>query len=254
MRLSQVVVLLAFISGCDPGEDSWAQYRSDHTYYGGPPSVSPDGRNVVFSSPRSGGGDLYRVAREGLTRLTESEDFEAQPFYSPSGDKIAYVREGGGWRHVWVMNADGSNQTQLTTGRVLDDLVGFSPDCRKIYFTRAMPSSGPSREAVYYVMDADGQNLHPNPPGSRPARSDEYPSADGRFILAFGPYGSSAVRVLTSDTREEMARLKIPPGLISRPALSHDAKTIVFSLLEPGVNDVAVYLIRRDRLTLEKLR
>ena len=137
MRRYLASLLLVIASGCDSGEDSWAHYQRQHIWNGGSPSVSPDGRSVVFSSPSSGRGDIYCVAREGLTRLTRSEEFEAQPFYSPSGDMISYVRESGGWRHVWVMGADGSNQTQVTTGSVLDDLVGFSPDGRKIYFIRA---------------------------------------------------------------------------------------------------------------------
>src|SRR3974390_432032 len=123
MKALRSLILLAILPGCDSGEDSWATYQRQHIWNGGSPSVSPDGESVVFSSPSSGHGDIYSVSRRGLTRLTQKEEFEAHPLYSPSGDKIAYVRESGGWRHVWIMNAVGSNQTQLTTGRGIDDIV-----------------------------------------------------------------------------------------------------------------------------------
>lgn len=254
MKRFLATLLLAIATGCDSGDDSWAHYQAQHIYNGGSPSVSPDQSSVVFSSPTSGPGDIYRVAREGSTRLTRSEEFEAQPCYSPSGDKIAYVRETGGWRHIWIMSADGSNQTQLTTGRALDDLVSFSADGRRIEFTRAMPSSGLGREAVSYSIDSDGSNLHEHSPGLYRARNDEFVSADGSRLIVFGPYASSRIRVLNSKTRVEVESLEIPAGLISRPALSYDGGTITFSLLEEGGRDVSVFVIRRDRMRPEKLR
>jgi len=254
MTMLRSVILLAILPGCDSGEDSWATYQRQHLWNGGSPSVSPDGQCVVFSSPSSGRGDIYSVTRIGLTRLTQSEEFEAQPLYSPSGDKIAYERESNGWTHIWIMNADGSNQTQLTTGRVLDGLVSFSRDGQKLYFSRALPSTGLGREAACHVVDLDGRNLRPQTPEPCPAASDEFPSDDGRRLIAFGPYASSAIRVLDSGTRAEVGRINMPPGLLSRPALSYDGKMIAFCLLEDGANDVSIYVIRRDRLTAEKLR
>jgi TolB protein len=254
MHLLRALVLLVLLSGCDSGQDSWALYKSDHLYNGGSPSVSPDGRSVVFSSPRSGRGDIYRLTRGRLTRLTRSNEFEAQPIYSPSGEKIAYERESDGWTHVWVMNADGSNQSQLTTGRAMDSLVGYSPDGKKIYFTRGMPSSGLGREGVDLVMDADGRNLRRQPPRPWPASVDEFPSADGTRIIAFGPYSRSKIRVLNSATREEVGRLETPAGELSSPVLSYDGKMIAFSLFEDGAEDVSVYVIRLDQLALQKLR
>ncbi len=254
MTLLRSVVLLATLPGCDSGEDTWAVYQRQHLWNGGAPSVSPDGQSVVFSSPSTGHGDIYCVAREGLTRLTRSEEFEAQPLYSPSGNKIAYERESGGWRHVWIMNADGSNQAQLTSGRRLDFPIAVSRDGQKLYFGRALPTTGLGREVVYYVMDLDGRNLRPQSPQPRPAAPSEFPTGDGKRLITFGPYSSSAIRVLDSGTRSEVGRIEIPHGLHSRPALSYDGKAIVFSLLEDGANDVSIYLIRRDRLTAEKLR
>jgi Tol biopolymer transport system component len=189
-----------------------------------------------------------------LSRLTRSDEFEAEPLYSPSGDKIAYVRESGGWSHVWIMDADGGNQTQLTTGRVLDSPVGFSPDGKKLSFTRALPSMGLAREGACYEVDLDGRNLRPQSREPCQTAPTEFPTDDGRRLVSFGPHASSAIRVLDRDTRAEMGRITTPRGLISWPAVSHDGKIIVFSLLEDGANDVSIYMIRRDRLRPDRLR
>ncbi len=178
MRLLGPVTLVALLSGCDSGEDSWDVYQRQHIFNGGAPSLTPDGQSVAFSSPRSGRADIYCLARKELKRLTESEDFEGSPIFSPSGDRIAYVRETGGWRHVWVMNADGSNQTQLTEGHVLDDLAQFSSDGKALYFTRATASTGLGREALCYRMDTDGQNVQPQPLERCSGRANEFPSPD----------------------------------------------------------------------------
>jgi hypothetical protein len=69
MRVPGVFILVALISGCDPGEDSWALYRSDHIYNGGAPSISPDGQRVVFSLLESEASDVavYLIRRDRVT-------------------------------------------------------------------------------------------------------------------------------------------------------------------------------------------
>jgi hypothetical protein len=254
MRLGHVAVLVVCIFGCSPGEDNWAKYRREHIYNGGPPSVSPDGERIVFSTPRSGNGDIYCFSRGQLTRLTNSDDFEAHPVYSPSGDKIAYVRERGGLRHAWIMNWDGSNQTQLTTGRAVDYLIGFSQDSSGIYFMCSFPTFGLGREARYYLIDVDGKTIRRQRHETVPSLPSEFTSTNGEFAVSFGPYASSPIRILDRETREAIRHVEIPRGLLSLPALAYGGKKLTFCLLENGADDVSVYFISRDNLVVQKLR
>jgi Tol biopolymer transport system component len=210
--------------------------------------------SVVFSSPRSGHGDLYRIGPDGLSRLTRQDEFEGWPHHAPAGQKILYSRESGGWRHVWAMDLDGGNQTQLTTGRVLDQVIGFSPDGHRAYFMRALPTSGMGREAIVYEMDIDGQNLRPRPPAPLPPWPNRFTSTDGSQVIEFGSYGSSAPRILASDTGKEVRALVLPRGEVTWSALSPDGRTIAISVLQNGVDDVSIYRVRLDDLTAEKLR
>jgi Tol biopolymer transport system component len=103
--------------GCSASDGSRTRhYESGGSFFGGGPAVSPDGNLIVFSSPRTGNGDIYRVKIDGTSsmRLTSSPDCECDPHFSPDGLSIVFVREVGGQGDIWVMNSDGSNQRQLT--------------------------------------------------------------------------------------------------------------------------------------------
>jgi TolB protein len=74
--------------------------------------------------------------------------------WSPDGSKIAFVVEyqaGPYNRDIFVVNADGSGQTQLTTDSNGDSDPAWSPDGSKIAFT----SSRTGRLQIF-VMNADG--------------------------------------------------------------------------------------------------
>jgi Tol biopolymer transport system component/DNA-binding winged helix-turn-helix (wHTH) protein len=59
------------------------------------PTVSPDGRTVVFSSNRAGATGLWSMSRDGtgLSRLTSGGD--TRPSFSPDGKWVAFQRSGG---------------------------------------------------------------------------------------------------------------------------------------------------------------
>ena len=80
---------------------------------------------------------------------------DIDPVWSPDGTKIAWARATDTSDYdIWVMHADGTNQTQLTTDPGFDAYPAWSPDGTKIAFARRR-SDGP---ADVYVMDADGGN------------------------------------------------------------------------------------------------
>jgi serine/threonine protein kinase len=86
------------------------------------PTLTPDGRTLVFASLQSGNWDIYRqtVGERSAVNLTPSDDIvETQPALSPDGARIAF-RSFGRKSGVFVMNIDGSNITQVTK-------LGFNP-------------------------------------------------------------------------------------------------------------------------------
>ncbi len=80
---------------------------------------------------------------------------------APAAGRIAFVSERDGNREIYVMNTDGSDQTNLTDDPADDGVPVWSPDGSRIAFVSDRDGN---REA--YVMNADGSgqtNLTDNP-------------------------------------------------------------------------------------------
>jgi TolB protein len=86
------------------------------------PDWSPDGSKIAYMCRPTGASsvEICVVDRNGSNRrvLTNNSIFDATPVWSPDGKQILILRpvlDGNDRRQqLWVMNADGSNQRQLT--------------------------------------------------------------------------------------------------------------------------------------------
>jgi Tol biopolymer transport system component len=142
------------------------------THMSGPaifPDFSPDGNKIVFTAKPAGSPtrDIYLVNSDGtgLTRLTSGEGNNAYPAFSPDGSRIAFTSDRTGTWQVWVMNADGSPQTQLTNdGQPKDQVPDWSPDGSKIAYladTHGIADTVSPSWGDIWVMNADGSGQHP---------------------------------------------------------------------------------------------
>ncbi|WP_162908212.1 DUF11 domain-containing protein [Allorhizocola rhizosphaerae] len=71
-----------------------------------------------------------------VTRLTPfGPDTNIAPVASPDGTRVVFGSDRTGTRELWTMNADGSNQVQLTTTGVEGTIWDWSPTGRIVYRT-----------------------------------------------------------------------------------------------------------------------
>jgi hypothetical protein len=115
--------------------DGSNQTRLTHLGIAGRPAWSPDGKKIAFDGP---GGLIVMDANGNNQKVLVSENFaRPSPDWSPDGRKIAFMSRrdytSSNWE-IYVMNADGTNQTRLThTG--FANYPSWSPDGTKIAFT-----------------------------------------------------------------------------------------------------------------------
>ncbi|HMB67694.1 MAG TPA: hypothetical protein VKU85_00230, partial [bacterium] len=75
------------------------------------------------------------VAARALTQLTTDVNDDAHPAWSPDGTRIVFQADRDGAQFdLWIMEADGGNQTRLTTDVNEDRHPTFSPDGAWIAF------------------------------------------------------------------------------------------------------------------------
>jgi Tol biopolymer transport system component len=102
---------------------------------------SPDGKTLAYCAGRQYGDnmewDIYTCPAEGgeETRLTDAEGLNDGPEYAPDGKTIWFNSVRTGLMQVWKMNADGSEQTQMTFDEDMNSwFPHISPDNTKVVY------------------------------------------------------------------------------------------------------------------------
>ncbi len=128
------------------------------------PDWSPRGRQIMFTShaitdntDNHVTAEIYVIDADGKgkpTRLTNNEEEERAPSWSPDGRRIVFCcRRGGPDFEICVMNADGTGQVQLTDNTIGDLTPSWSPDGKKIVFHRRVGGRG---QFQLFLINADG--------------------------------------------------------------------------------------------------
>ena len=123
---------------------------------------------IAFVSRRDGNTEIYVMAADGKNqrRLTNNPASDHSPLWSFDGKRIAFVSERDRHVHpirgfptsdIYVMDADGGNQQNLTNHRHDDRSPSWSPDGKHIVFETDRDNDR-GHNIEIYVMNADGQN------------------------------------------------------------------------------------------------
>lgn len=142
--------------------------------------LSPDGQTIVFTSLKDGDLDIYTMNVDGsnVKRLTDTPGYDGGPWWSPDGTQIVYrahhptdAAELAEYRELlaqniirpskvelFVMNADGSNQRQITSLGGANFGPTWTPDGQKIIFS-SNHTNPRSRNFDLYLVNLDGTGL-----------------------------------------------------------------------------------------------
>ena len=105
------------------------------------PSVSPDGRFVVFYRTGElpwGTAQLYRLDLKTGEEMRLAVNFrnygDFDPVWSPDGTRIAFSSDRMGQNDIWMINTDGTGLVQVTYDPTSEVHPAFSPDGRQLTF------------------------------------------------------------------------------------------------------------------------
>lgn len=174
-------------------------------------TLSPDGQTIVFTSLKDGDLDIYTMRVDGtnVKRLTTAPGYDGGPFWSHDGKRIVYrawhptdtaltnyqellaqrlVRPNR--MEIWIMNADGSNQHQITNLGGANFAPYFAPDDKHIIFSSNYKNPH-SRNFELYLINDDGSGLE---------QVTNHPEFDG--FPMFSPDGKQLVWAAGRSSKE----------------------------------------------------
>jgi Tol biopolymer transport system component len=221
--------------------------------FDGQPKYSPDGKQIVFTSDRSGVDDIWLMSTNGasLQRLTHNDGggLYISPAWTPSGKALVVSkRTRGKTVPLQIDIATGSEtEVQRPPEYLADDYLGpiVSPDGRYLFVAQRLGWKDPDGFGGYWNIvriDRNQGSLHfeTSPrlggTGMRPALSH-----DGRYLV-YGAMNRSHVGLILRDLESDEERWLLPEAqrpvswweanerdLLPGSAFSPDSKSFVTS-------------------------
>ncbi|MBL8630997.1 MAG: PD40 domain-containing protein [Rhodospirillaceae bacterium] len=234
----------------DDGSKSW---RANDAGQDACSYIFPDGKKVVFTSTRDNmdmpvgnwsdsndypqGAELYIADLDGKNRkrLTNNKYYEAEVSVSHDGKKIVFGRQINGKMDLWIMNADGTGERQLTnTPDWQEGAPFFMPGDDRIMF-RAWRASeygkiSPTPMTVFTIK-TDGTDWRRHT-YDRSMNWAPFPAPDGRhfvFVRVTDKEKNNWDVYLGDLAGTPPQRLTFNDKFDGFPAVSPDGKKIVFA-------------------------
>lgn len=204
--------------------------------------VSPDGQTIVFDLL----GDIYVMPVSGgeARAIASGVAWDMQPKWSPDGRHIAFTSDRAGGDNIWIMEADGSNPTQVSreSFRLLNQ-PEWSPDGQFIVARKHFTSSrslGAGELWMYHRSGGNGVQMTERRTQQKDTGEPAF-SPDGRYVYFSDDATPGATFEYSKDVNEQIYIVRrldretgeidpyiTGPGGSIRPTPSPDGRSIAF--------------------------
>lgn len=112
-------------------------------------AAAPDGKTVAFTE-ESDNINIWQLkpAEKSRVKIIESIKHDVDPQFSLDGKRILFASERNGSGEIWISDADGKNQRQLTDSPLPVGSPRFSPDGKFVAYN--------SQDGQIFIISAEG--------------------------------------------------------------------------------------------------
>lgn len=191
------------------------------------PNFSPDGRQVVFASNRTGKYEIWIAGADG-SNVRQLTDFQVKssagsPRFSPDGKSIVFDAQVEGNGDIYIVPANGGAMRRVTDAAAFDYVPSWSADGSAIYFA----SNRSGKAQIYKIPAAGGETRQITKNGG----GDSFESPDGKYLYYRKGKGSTALWRIPSEGGGEEESL---------PELAEAGYWRSWSMIKAGI-----YFVRR---------
>ena len=216
------------------------------------PNISPDGSKIAFISDRDGNREIYLFELDwldgysqwvprNLTNITNSNENEWTPTFSPIEDKIAYATyfpENDNY-DIFLMDEDGSNKENLTNTTSYEKFPQFSPDGSFLIYQGWQKG----KMDIFFLSLIDKNNINV----TRNHKSNDIISHGNSFT----PDGESIVFTSERDGNRNIYTMRLNGEDLNQitsdlsndyePIFSPDGESIIFTSERDGNKEIYLY-------------
>ena len=211
--------------------------------------------------------DIFSANRDGrnLKQLTDAPGYDAEASYSPDGKRIVFCSlrdaypkdqlspkelkqfevDPAYFGEIYIMNADGSDQTRLTNAPGYDGGPFFTPDGQHIVWRHFTPDGS---QADIYTMQIDGSNVRRLTDFKSMSWAPYFHPSGAYVIFASNKLGFSNFELYLVDGRgrHEPVRVTTTDGFDGLPVFSPGGNRLCWTSNRNGQKVSQLYLADWD--------